>query len=73
MTPYQPTSLVSSIVAIIFYLLMAGFVLYSLMTIYTLLRFGRTRTLGVIISVLYLVITAGLYTAAVINLNAIKF
>lgn len=73
MPTYQPTSIVSTILGLIFYLLMAGFMLYSLLTIYSLLRFGRSRILGIIVSILYLIITAGLYAAAVSNLNAIKF
>jgi hypothetical protein len=72
MIPYQPTNLVTTIIALIFYLLMAGFVLYSLLALYTLLRFGRSTILGIIISILYLIITASLYAAAVQNLNAIQ-
>ena len=71
---HQPvSSLTSSIISIVFYLIMAAFVLYSLLAIYSLLRFGRSKILGLIISLLYLIISAGLYAAAVNNLNAIKF
>jgi len=73
MNPYQPTSFGNSILAIFFYLLMAAFVLYSLLALYSLLRFGRSKVLATIVSILYLIITAGLYAAAVSNLNAIKF
>jgi predicted membrane channel-forming protein YqfA (hemolysin III family) len=73
MQPYQPISVGSSVIAIIFYLIMAAFVLYSLIALYSLLRFGRTKILAIIVSILYLIISAGLYAAAVSNLNAIKF
>ena len=75
MTPnvFQPTSLGMTLLAMVFYIVMAGFVLYSLLTIYSLIRFGRSKILGIIVSILYLIITAGLYAAAVSNLNAIKF
>jgi hypothetical protein len=73
MNAYQPTTIGSSILAIVFYLFMAGFVLYSLLAIYSLLRFGQSKILGIIISILYLIISAGLYAAAVNNLNAIHF
>ena len=72
MTPYQPTSIGHSILALVFYLLMAGFVFYSLLGIYALLRFGRSKILAIIICIVYLMISAGLYAAAVSNLNAIK-
>lgn len=70
---YQPTSIATSILALIFYLLMAGFVLYSILALYALIRFGRSKILTIIVSLLYLIISAGLYAAAVFNLNAIKF
>lgn len=73
MNVYQPTSIGSSILAIVFYIVMAGFILYSLLAIYSLLRFGRSKILGIIVSLLYLIISASLYAAAVHNLNAIKF
>jgi len=69
---YNPTNLGTTIVALIFYILMAGFVLYSLVALYALLRFGRSKILSIIVSILYLIISAGLYAAAVGNLGAIK-
>ncbi|HEX9503527.1 MAG TPA: hypothetical protein VF974_04375 [Patescibacteria group bacterium] len=70
---YQPASFGHAIIALIFYLLMVGFVLYSFLAIYSLIRFGRTKVLGLIISILYLVISASLFAAAVANLNSINF
>lgn len=72
-TAYQPSGLGPAILALVFYILMAGFVLYSLLAIYTLLKFGRSKILSTIVSLLYLIISAGLYAAAVSNLNAIRF
>ena len=62
-----------SIISIIFYLIVAAFVLYSLLALFSLLKFGRSKILGIIISLLYLIITVSLYAAAVGNLNSLKF
>jgi hypothetical protein len=43
------------------------------LAIYALLRFGRSKMLGIVVSLLYLIIAAGLYAAAVSNLNNIHF
>ena len=67
------SSLGHSILSIVFYLIMVGIVLYSLIAIYALLRYGRDRILAIIISLVYLIISASLYAAAVGNLNNIKF
>jgi hypothetical protein len=73
MLAYQPTSLTTTIIALVFYLLMAGFAIYSLLALYALMRFGRTKILTIIVSVIYLLISGGLYAAAVSYLNAVKF
>ena len=67
--PLIPTSISSSLVALVFYLLMAVFTIYSIVALYALLRFGRNKTLAIAVSIFYLVIAAGLYTNAVINLK----
>ncbi len=75
MTPniYQPSALGHTLVALVFYLLMVGFVIYSLIALYSLLRFGRSVIVAITVSILYLIISASLYAAAVGNLNSIKF
>ena len=75
MTPnvFQPTSLGMTLLALVFYVVMAGFVLYSLIAIYALLKFGRSKILAIIVSLLYLIISACLYASAVGNLSNIKF
>ena len=70
---YQPTSLAHSLIALVFYLLMAGFVVYSFFAIYALLRFGRSKLLAATLSILYVIITLSLYAAAQSNLNNIEF
>jgi hypothetical protein len=69
MNSFDPASLGSSIVTIIFYLLMATFAIYSLIAIYSLLRYGRSKTVGALVAVIYIVIVAGLYAAAQTSLN----
>jgi len=69
---YQPNTLSGTLIALVFYVLMAGFILYSLIALYALLRFGRSKIVGILVSILYLVITAGLYAAAVANLGHLR-
>ncbi len=73
MAPYQQGSLIQTILALIFYIIMAGFAFYSILAIYTLLRYARSKPLALAVVLLYLVISSGLYAAALINLNSIKF
>jgi len=37
------------------------------------MRFGKSKSLGLAVSLTYVVMIAGFFTAAVINLNNIKF
>ncbi len=69
----QTNNLISSAVSIVFYLLMAGFVVYSMLALYSLLKFGNSRILGVTVSLIYLVVSAILYAAALSNLGNLKF
>lgn len=71
MEAYQPNSLINSVVALAFYIIMAFFFLYSLISIYALLRYARSKILGIIIAVIYLIIIGSLYTVAVQNLKVI--
>jgi len=69
---YEPAALGHTILALFFYLFMGGFVIYSALAVYALMRFGKSKSLGLIVSMTYIVIIAGLFSAAVINLNNIK-
>ncbi|MBI3952673.1 MAG: hypothetical protein HY336_01825 [Candidatus Doudnabacteria bacterium] len=70
---YQPTNLTNSIIALVFYLIMAGFAIYSMLTMYALIRFGKSKLVAFGVCLLYLIISASLYSAAVDNLGLIKF
>jgi len=70
---YEPSSLGHTILALVFYIVTAGFILYSLVALYALLRFGRSKVVGILVSVFYLIMATSLYTAAIIKLNAIRF
>jgi hypothetical protein len=61
-----------NIVGIIFYLFMTVIVVYSLIAIYSLLSYGKSRILGLTVTILYLIILVSLYGAAISNLNQIK-
>lgn len=70
---YQPNSIINTVIALAFYLIMAGFVAYSMIALYALIRYGKSKSLALTVSLLFIVIAAGLYVAAVQNLNSIKF
>lgn len=70
---YQPTSLPLTILALIFYLIMAGFAIYSMLALYALIRFGKSKLVAFGVSLLYIIIAASLYGAAISNLNNINF
>lgn len=58
---------------IIFYTLMGLLGTYSLLMIYVLLRFGRSKLLGIILSACFAVLMLSLYAAAVANFQQIPF
>lgn len=66
-------SLIKLVIEVIFYgaMLFLGF--YSIIMIYVLLRFGKSKILGLIISVFYLILITSLYAAALENFNNIPF
>ena len=70
--PTISPNLINSIISVIFYLIMAVFVLYSLQAIYALLKFGRSKILGIIVSIVFMIISGSLYAAAVVILGKIN-
>jgi hypothetical protein len=70
---YQPNNFGHTIVALVFYIIMAGIALYSLIALYALLRYGRNRLLGMIVAIAYLVIWAGLFASAASTLSTLSF
>ncbi|MBI2356012.1 MAG: hypothetical protein HYV13_02305 [Candidatus Doudnabacteria bacterium] len=73
LTVYEPTNLIHTIIALVFYVLMAGFALYSFLALYALNRFGRSKLVSASVSLLYIIIAASLFAAAQTDLNSIKF
>lgn len=70
---YEPSSLGHTILALIFYVLMLGLVVYSFLSLYALNKYGRSRILAVSVSLLYIIIIASIFAAAQTNLNEINF
>lgn len=70
---YEPSSLAHTILALVFYIVTAGLILYSMMALYSLLRWGQSKVTAILVSVFYLIITVSLYAAAIVKLNAIRF
>jgi len=54
-------------------MMMAAVALYSAVTVYVLLKFGKSKILAIVISLFYLVVMTSLYAAAVSNFEAIIF
>lgn len=69
---YEPTSLGHTILALVFYILTAGFILYSLVALYALLRFGKSKIVAILVSVFYLIVLASLYASGIVQLNSLK-
>lgn len=70
---YQPSTLAHTILALFFYVIMLGLVVYSFLSLYALNKYGRSKLLAVSVSLLYIIIIASIFAAAQINLNEIKF
>ena len=72
LTPYEPTTLGHTLIALAFYVAMAIFVIYSIVAIYALIRYGRSKPMALGIILLYVIMTISLYIAALDNLHKIK-
>lgn len=68
---YQPNALPHTILALVFYVLMFGFVAYSFLTLYTLNKYGRSKILAAAVSLVYVIIIASIFAAAQTSLNNI--
>mgnify|MGYP001583952719 CR=1 FL=1 len=58
---------------IVFYGFILLFSLFSFAMIYTLLRYGKSLALGLIMSAVYVVIIVSLYATALVNFNRLNF
>ena len=66
------TSILYTGLVIIFYIIMLGFTTYSFLTLYALLRYGKSKMVGLVVLLFYVVITSSLFSTALDNLNKIK-
>lgn len=58
---------------VIFYGLSGILALYGAIMIYVLLRFGKSKLLGLVIAVFYILLMVSLYSAASVNFDSIIF
>jgi hypothetical protein len=65
--------LITILAKIIFFGLILILALYSVIMLYSLIRFGKSKVLGLVMSALYLLLMVSLYTAAQNGFNAILF
>lgn len=56
-----------------FYILLGIHGLYSLVMVYILLRYGKSKILGLVVSALYAIIVTTLYAAAMANFSQLTF
>ena len=57
----------------IFYLAMAALAVYSVLMMYALLRFGKSKILAMVLCAFYLILISTLYALASANFNQITF
>lgn len=65
--------MIKLIFSILFSAAMILVALYSLTMIYVLLRYGKSKILGLVLSVFYIIIAGSLYAAAQANFDKIPF
>lgn len=65
--------MIKTVSEILFYLVILALSLYSLIMVYSLLRYGQSKLLGIVVSALYLVIFFSLFLAALGNFESIPF
>lgn len=65
--------MIKFLAALIFYGAMLMVAVLSFLMIYVLLRFGHSKSLGILVSSLYLFLMISLFAAALANFNAIAF
>ena len=63
--------MIKLIVYLLFYALILLLAVYSLIMVYILLRFGKSKILGAVLSAFYLLVMLSLYAAAEANLSRI--
>ena len=69
---FNPTSYSQTIVGAIFYIALILLTFFSLATMYVLLKNGRSKAVGLSISIVYLIFFMSLAAQAISSLNAIK-
>jgi len=65
--------MLQTIATLIFDAMMLIIAIYSLVSVYVLLRFGKSKILGICVSIFYLVIMTSLYAAAAANFGLLTF
>lgn len=65
--------MIKTVSEILFYLVIFALSLYSLVMVYSLLRYGQSKLLGIVVAALYLVIFSSLFLAAFGNFESIPF
>lgn len=65
--------IIKLLVQTVFFILMGIHGLYSIVMVYILLRYGKSKILGLMVSALYAIIVTTLYAAAMANFNQLTF
>lgn len=65
--------MIELIVQTVFFLAMIALAIFSIAMFYALFRFGKSKTLVLIVSTVYVIVMLSLFVAATINLNKISF
>jgi len=69
---FDPSHLVGAATAILYYLFLAGTLFFGISTVYTLIKYARSRSMGFVVSIIYLIIYFELINQGLIILNTLK-
>jgi len=69
---FNPTSVIPAVVGLIYYVLAAGAAFFSLSTMYSLIKYSKSRGLAFGVSLAYLVVWGALFKAGVDILMTLK-
>ena len=69
---FNPSSIAQAGTGLVFYLLVAASLVFSISTIYSLIKYSKSRGLGFGISVVYLIVYISLVAQGIGLLNSIK-
>lgn len=69
---YNPTNIIQAGTGLVYYLLIAASAVFSISTIYSLVKYSKSRGLAFVVSIFYLIVYFSLVTQGIAILGSIK-